>query len=465
MVEELQGRLIHIEVAARILVAIPSWEAPRRSLSPNLQLNLSHGMYGSLFRCVEPYLHWWCLPSAMLSSYGQCWIRRCITLSRGIGSDTPVGKGGTLDLDTLTIVGAVAPYKPVKLAPGVPPPPEYLPEMKDEQIVKNTIKALSPRIVAVHGPTGTGKSTVFPLAITHWTDNAKGLQSGLTICAQPRRILAQQLCERVKTNRKMHYKDRTVGYVIAKESSRDSSTKLLYCIEAIVAMMMQAYLVSSDPPTPQDLITTVIIDEVHNRSAHSDYVLALTLAAMQKKSTLRLVLMSATGDHNLVRERIPHCQQLVMKGVMHKVRRCFLEQPLDRSSNLLNQIAQIVITYHNERVGRPLIEETCHCKGVNESNKIMVFLPGLAQIYQLCEILQRALDLGWTEMLIPLPFHGQSSREDVEAVLSDPSLLASTGKYPLGQNKSLFAPESFETFSAPLAVPRAMGCTSRTKIC
>ena len=34
----------------------------------------------------------------------------------GIGSDTPVEKGGTLDLGTLTIVGAVAPYKPVKLA-------------------------------------------------------------------------------------------------------------------------------------------------------------------------------------------------------------------------------------------------------------------------------------------------------------------------------------------------------------
>ena len=79
--------------------------------------------------------------------------------------------------------------------PGVPPPPEYLPEMKDEQIVKNTIKALSPRIVAVHGPTGTGKSTVFPLAITHWSEQVEGLKSGLTICAQPRRILAQQLCE------------------------------------------------------------------------------------------------------------------------------------------------------------------------------------------------------------------------------------------------------------------------------
>ena len=195
----------------------------------------------------------------------------------------------------------------------------------------------------------------------------------------------------------MHYRDRTVGYVIAKESSRDSSTKLLYCTEAIVAMMMQAYLVSSDQLTSQELITTVIIDEVHNRSAHSDYVLALTLAAMQRKSTRRLVLMSAT-----------------------------------RSANLLNQIAQIVITYHNERVGKPLIDETCHCKGVNESNKIMVFLPGLAQIYQLCEILQRALDLGWTETLIPLPFHGQSSYEDVESS-SDRSILASSNRQvPIG---------------------------------
>ena len=56
----------------------------------------------------------------------------------GIGSDTPVGEGGTLDINTLTIVGANAPPKPFTPAPRVPPPPEYLPEMKHEQIVKNT---------------------------------------------------------------------------------------------------------------------------------------------------------------------------------------------------------------------------------------------------------------------------------------------------------------------------------------
>ena len=182
----------------------------------------------------------------------ELWTALDLTLqhsSCGSPSDTPVGKGGTLNMDDFAIVGAPAPVKnPEPRNLSIPPPPEPLPEMKDAAIVKNVIKALSPRIIAVHGPTGTGKSTVFPLAITHWTERAKGLTSGLTVRAQPRRILAQQLWERVRSNRKMHYKDRTVGYMIARESSRDTSTKLHYCTEAIVALMMQARLASSSPP-------------------------------------------------------------------------------------------------------------------------------------------------------------------------------------------------------------------------
>ena len=158
----------------------------------------------------------------------------------------PIRLCGTLPMmvvpstENYSTVGAPAPVKQ-KVPSGVPPPPEYLPEMKDEAIVKNTIKALSPRIVAVHDPTGTEKSTVFPLAITHWSEQVEGLQQGLTICAQPRRILAQQLCERVRSDRKM----------IARESSKDSSTKLLYCTEAIVALKMKNIsCVLSTPSTP-----------------------------------------------------------------------------------------------------------------------------------------------------------------------------------------------------------------------
>ena len=214
--------------------------------------------------------------------------------------------------------------------------------------------------------------------------------------------------------------------------------------------MMQARLMSTAPVPPQNEITTVVIDEVHNRSAHSDYALALTLAVMQKTSDLRLVLMSAAGDHQLVRERIPHCQKLVMKGAMHLVKRHFLAQPMERSFNVLNTIAQIVITYHNDRAGRALVDHTCHSKGTaNPSNKIMVFLPGLAQIHQFCEILQRALDFGWTEMLVPLLIHGQSSTECVEAMFAEPSALAATGKYPLGQNPGIYNDDAFKRSEAP----------------
>ena len=74
------------------------------------------------------------------------------------------------------------------------------------------------------------------------------------------------------------------------------------------------------------------------------------------------------------------------------------------------------------------------------------------QIHQFCEILQRALDLGWTEMLIPLPFHGQSSTECVEAVFAEPSVLAATGKCSLGQNSSIYDPVAFKEFEAPSGI-------------
>ena len=98
------------------------------------------------------------------------------------------------------------------------------------------------------------------------------------------------------------------------------------------------------------------------------------------------MLMSATGDHQLAQERIPYCQRLVMKGVMHQVRRYFLRQQMERTHNMLNMIAQTVITYHNDRAGKPLVDHTCHSKGCvnqNSSNKITAFLPGLAQIHQI----------------------------------------------------------------------------------
>ena len=165
-----------------------------------------------------------------------------------------------------------------------------------------------------------------------------GLKSGLTVCAQPK---------------KLKDSDKTIGYMIARESWKDRSSKLLYCTEAVAALMMQSRLMTAKTAQHKEEITTVIVDEVRNRSAQSDYVLALALAAVQKTPDL-------AGDHQLVEERIPYCQRLVMRGAMHSIGRHFLTQPMERSHNMLNTMAQIVITYHNERAGKPLTDHTCH---------------------------------------------------------------------------------------------------------
>ena len=118
--------------------------------------------------------------------------------------------------------------------------------MKDAIAVTGSVRALSPQIVAVHGPTGTGKSTVFPLAVAHWTYTTPGVKS---VRSQDESWLESfaAVCGRVEI-----------------EGLR-LQTSLLY-----VALI---------PAQKKDDVTTVIVDEVHNRSAQSDYVLALALAA------------------------------------------------------------------------------------------------------------------------------------------------------------------------------------------
>ena len=64
---------------------------------------------------------------------------------------------------------------------------------------------------------------------------------------------------------------------------------------------------------------------------------------MQMSGKIRLVLMSATGDLDLLRNRIPRCQKVVLTGAMHKIRRIFLSQPTQRSDHLLFSMAQIII--------------------------------------------------------------------------------------------------------------------------
>lgn len=116
--------------------------------------------------------------------------------------------------------------------------------------------------------------------------------SGRILCTQPRRISATSVAERVCYERNEKIGNR-VGYQIRFEHKASDTTELLYCTTGILLR----FLVSNPK---LEGVSCVIIDEVHERSVHNDFVLLilkdLVLERKGSEEPLKLVLMSATLD-------------------------------------------------------------------------------------------------------------------------------------------------------------------------
>lgn len=128
---------------------------------------------------------------------------------------------------------------------------------------------MSFQIVVISGMTGCGKSTQVPQYILDdWMVNTKGGSPHCNvICTQPRRISAMGVAERVASERNEKVGN-VVGYQIRLESKTSAMTRLLFCTTGILLRRLE-----SDPDMA--LVTHVIVDEVHERSEESDFLLMI----------------------------------------------------------------------------------------------------------------------------------------------------------------------------------------------
>lgn len=88
------------------------------------------------------------------------------------------------------------------------------------------------------------------------------------LCAQPRRISAISVAERVAHERNESV-GTTVGYQIRLESRLSPNSNLIYCTNGVILRCLMS-------GTPKDLfcsITHIIIDEVHERDKFTDFLL------------------------------------------------------------------------------------------------------------------------------------------------------------------------------------------------
>ena len=227
--------------------------------------------------------------------------RHCQTLSRLIASVPPPppplpgsGSGGGTVLGTLSEMAkkmeeardthSLAAHKIVdQLRMTLSRIADYAERAKHD--LSNTV---GPRTLIIHGPTGTGKSTVVPWEAMRWLEDYcvdRGITPGMVICSQQRRKVTISLAEEVR-RRHGELGQAVVGFHVSKHRSAGKATRLMYLTEAIGVYA----LINNRDTKPAHHVTIVVADEVHERTMYTQMIIGLARTQMMENPTMILIL-------------------------------------------------------------------------------------------------------------------------------------------------------------------------------
>lgn len=239
-------------------------------------------------------------------------------------------------------------------------------------------------VVVVAGDTGCGKSTQVPQYL---------LSAGFSqiACTQPRRIACISLAKRVSFESLNQYGSK-VGYQIRFETTRTTATKLLFLTEGLLLRQIQR-----DRVLPQYQV--LIVDEVHERHLHCDFLLGVLRSLLEIRPDLRLILMSATINIKLFSNYFNSAPVLQVPGRLFPIQVIYQpippEEQVSRSEKLdprpyLRTLQGIDQRYPPE-----------------ERGDLLIFLSGVAEISTIQEACQ--IYATHTRRWIVLPLHSTLS--------------------------------------------------------
>ncbi|UKZ59850.1 uncharacterized protein TrAtP1_001142 [Trichoderma atroviride] len=327
------------------------------------------------------------------------------------------------------------------------------------------------QVIIICGETGCGKSTQVPaFLLEHELSQGKQCK---VYCTEPRRISAISLARRVSeelgdekgdlgTSRSL------VGYSIRLESNTSKETRLVYATTGIVMRMLEG---SNDLHE----VTHLVLDEVHERSIDSDFLLIVLKRLLKRRKDLKVILMSATVDAERFSAYLDGAPVLNVPGRTFPVQVRYLEDAVELTGyvpstsesdrlvdldddapeatevdGLKSEIAQSLTGYSNRtkavlaqmneyQIDLDLIVELIARIATDESlqeysNAILVFLPGIADIRSLNDMLLGDPRFAQTSLVYPL--HSTIAMEDQEAAFLVP---------PQGLRKIVLATNIAET--------------------
>ena len=229
---------------------------------------------------------------------------------------------------------------------------------------------------------GAGKTTRVPPAVTK-------TGSGKVLVLEPRRIAAIASALRVAEEQGWTLGEE-VGYWVRHDPRFNERTRLIFLTEALLTRRML-----SDPRL--EGVSTVIIDEFHERSIHCDLAIGLLKELKSReRPDLQIIVMSATIQAEKVAEFLDDAPIEKVPGKLFP-----MQITLDKNSQLLQTTPQFI-----DRVAAKTQEALTRTK----SGDVLVFLPGVGEI----ERLKRGLHQLTVEVHA---LHGRLEPEEQKRVL------------------------------------------------
>ncbi|EPS42434.1 hypothetical protein H072_3650 [Dactylellina haptotyla CBS 200.50] len=191
------------------------------------------------------------------------------------------------------------------------------------------------QVTIVCGETGCGKSTQLPAYILE--ECLAAGQSCRIFVTEPRRIsaisLAKRVCEELGENANELGGHRSlVGYSIRLEGKFTSKTRLIYATTGIVMRMLERGNNLRE-------ITHLILDEVHERSIESDFLLLVLKKLLVVRQDLKVILMSATVDANKFSQYLDGAPIFQIPGRTFPVQTFYLEDAVELTRFVLSDDA------------------------------------------------------------------------------------------------------------------------------
>ncbi|CAH2350524.1 putative ATP-dependent RNA helicase [[Candida] railenensis] len=249
------------------------------------------------------------------------------------------------------------------------------------------------RVTIVTGETGSGKSTQIVQFILDDL-NSKGNFSAKIMCTQPRRISTIGLAERISDER-CDTLGRETGYIIRGENKTTSSTRISFVTTGVLLRVIQSILSNEDEMNDSmfENLEYIFIDEVHERSVDSDFLLIILRSIMSKFPKLKIILMSATININTFKDffKTP-LNHIHIEGRTFPIKDYYLDEILDEldysMENNDGELIKVRSDSHFFKIGTlnyDLFAKLClyvDAKLDEEGNdgSILIFLPGIMEI-------------------------------------------------------------------------------------